>query len=537
MGSIKIKTVNIIAIISLLIYLVLILVSCSDKQTNPITVKTLKELNISTDSIYLNPYGYAPLSAIIKYSSSDQGKTRITVLGKNGINSNISNQFNDFGNSHSVSILGLYPDFENTVQIELIDKSNNTIASTYIKIKTFPLPRSMPTSIIIKINQTDKEESGLNLISNYSSTAPHIPLFVDSYGDIRWYLDFKNHPDLKDLAYEDGIFRLSNGNFCFGDAFSNKIYEVNELGKIINNWKFDGYTFHHNVVEKPDGNFLLSVSKHGSSDLIGNQTSEDYIIEINRISGSVINEWDLKVCLDENRHTLVYNPYDWIHVNAVIYDPSDNTIIVSARHQGVIKLTYDNRVKWILGPHLGWGVNRRGEDLNQFLLTPLDNNGNVISDTSVAIGYTNHPYFEWNWFQHSTILIPNGNLMMFDNGDIRNFNNYPTSIYSRVVEYQINDKNMTVQQKWTYGKERGLETFSRVVSNVQFLEKSNHVLFCPGYDVLNVDGNGGKVIELDYKTKEVLFEMSFTTQNSWGFHRTYRDNIYFQNKVSNNQTH
>lgn len=515
----------------------IVLLSCGDKKTNPIEIISSKELIVSQDSIYLNPYGYAPLSAIVKFSSKDIGRTKITVKGKNGIASDISNQFNDMGLSHSVTILGLYADYENSVEIKLVDNSGKEISSTIIKIKTGALPRTMPTSIKVTTNQSTKMEAGLNLISNYSSLQPSMPIFVDSFGDIRWYLDFRNHLELKDITYENGIFRLLNGNFCFGDSFTNKIYEVNDLGKIVNVWKIEGYVFHHNVTEKPDGNFLLTVTKNGSTDLTGATTTEDCVIEINRLSGSIINEWDLKESLDEKRNVMLNNNSDWIHINSVIYDSFDNTIIISGRHQGVVKLTYDNRVKWILGPHLGWGKNRRGEDLNKYLLTPLDKDGSVISDSLIVQGYTNHQNFEWNWYQHSSILIPNGNIMMFDNGDVRNFTYFVNTIYSRAVEYKINDKNMTVQQIWTYGKERQLETFSRVLSNVQYLQNSNHILFCPGYNVLNDDGNGGKVIEIDYNTKEVVFEMSLTAQNSIGFHRTYRDNLYFQQNNVNKYTY
>lgn len=67
------------------------------------------------------------------------------------------------------------------------------------------------------------------------------------------------------------------------------------LGNIINNWPFPGFRFHHNVQEKPNGNFLVTVSKEGSS------TIEDYIIEIDRNSKQVINTWDLNASLQYSR--------------------------------------------------------------------------------------------------------------------------------------------------------------------------------------------------------------------------------------------
>lgn len=39
---------------------------------------------------------------------------------------------------------------------------------------------------------------------------------------------------------------------------------------------------------------------------------------------------------------------NWAHVNAIDYDADDDSIIVSARHQGVVKIGRDKAVKWIL---------------------------------------------------------------------------------------------------------------------------------------------------------------------------------------------
>ena len=52
--------------------------------------------------------------------------------------------------------------------------------------------------------------------------------------------------------------------------------------------------------------------------------------------------------------------------------------------------------------------------------------------------------------------------MAFDNGNFRHYEKEP--LYSRVVEYNINETEMTIEQVWAYGQERGVETFSGVVS-------------------------------------------------------------------------
>lgn len=493
------------------------------KENNQVTMFTMP-----AGAVLLNPYGNAPLCALLKFTSPVAGHTRIVVVGKNGAASDITQTFTDDGTSHTIPVAGLYPNFKNTVQVYVVNSATKDSVESIVNITTGPLPANTPNYIHTDIADIPNMVSGVNLVSSFSGlpNPPQTPYIVDSYGDIRWCLDFTNNPTLRSLFYDCGISRLQNGNFYFADQTSAAIYEVDILGKVIHSWGLGGYTFHHNVTEKPDGNFLVTVSKPGSTHPDDTITDEDYVIEINRQSGAITNVWDLKESLDENRRTLSADAVDWIHTNAVIYDPSDNTIIISGRVQAVVKLTYDNHIKWIMAPHRGWGTNRRGEDLNQFLLTPLDANGNKITDAAVLDGTVNAPDFEWNWYQHSPILIPNGDLMIFDNGTTRNFSTTASTYYSRAVEFKIDPVNMTVKQIWEYGKERGAETFSAVVSSVKYLADKNHVLFSPGYQVINSTGLGGKIIEVDYATKKVVFQMTVSSANGWGWHRVQRLQLY-----------
>jgi arylsulfate sulfotransferase len=504
---------------------ILIFCSCTKyKNENAITKPVIVPLIISVDSIKVDPSGYNPLCALIHFITPFQGKAAIRVVGQDGPNSDIQHIFNDYGYTHNIPVIGLYPNFLNTVDVAILNNNNDTLAKTSVSIKTNPLPPGMPLSIIIDTVDYNNLESGLNLVSNFSTANPYIPLMIDNYGKIRWLLNYSTNDTLKTLYYNCGIAKLRNGNFFFGDDNSSIIYEVDLLGYILNRWDLKGYIFHHNVIEKPNGNFLATVTNPDSKRLNGKSTIEDYVIELDRRTGNIINTWDLKESLDENRQLLNFTAQDWIHVNALVYDSSDNTIIVSGRYQGVVKLTYDNHVKWILGPHKGWGTNRRGEDLNQFLLTPLDANGNPITDSNVVNGDKGRPDFDWNWGQHCIIQLPDGNMMMFDNGFDRNFQK--TIKYSRALEFKIDAVNKTVQQVWAYGEDRGIDTYAAALSSVQYLPETNHILFCPGYFVINNHGLGGKILEIDYKTKKLVFQSSISTASGWAFHRVYRISAY-----------
>ena len=397
--------------------MLVMLTACKDVDNDLPTPVAPVAFTVAADSIKLNPYGYSPLAALVSFSTPATGKSFVRVRGKHGSITTVEHVFNDTGTSHSVPVLGLYPNYANTVDIGVLSASGDTLAISTMTIQTGDLPPNMPTSITAAPFDEARVAPGLVLVSslsNMNTDSPSTPYFMDAYGDIRWVLDFRTNESLKTLNYSDGIDRLRNGNFFFGDdnPGTPKLYEVNALGQVINSWSMPGYLFHHNVVEKPNGNLLLTASKPGSTNLTGEGTIEDYVIEIDRKSGNIATEWDLKQSLDEQRTALfgstIPTASDWFHGNSVDYDSTDNTIVVSGRHQGVVKLDYQNKVKWILAAHKGWMVNRRGEDLNPFLLQPLDASGRPITDQAVIDGSKVTADFEWNWYQHSNIFLPNG---------------------------------------------------------------------------------------------------------------------------------
>ena len=365
----------------------------------------------------------------------------------------------------------------------------------------------------------------MTLVSYYGhdgDASPNRPFIFDRQGDIRWYLDYEGHPQLGNLSYDDGVERLANGNLYFGHQHDDRIYEVDMLGQIVDTWEMPGFGFHHEAKELPDGNFLVTAHRNGIS------TIEDHIIEIDRASKQIVNVWDLRESLDQDRTTWTDNPSDWVHVNAVTYDDRDDTIIISGRTQGVVKLTRENEVVWILAPHRGWGTAGDGTDLSRLLLQPLDAAGEPINDPAVLEGDANHPDFEWNWYQHAPEVLPSGNLLLFDNGDNRNYTE--AERYSRAVEYEIDEEAMTVKQVWSYGKERGEETFSVIVSDVDYRPEEDHVFFSPG--AVEFAGSFyGKAVEIERQTGEVVFEATITPPRPIfiiTFHRTERLPLYPQ---------
>ncbi len=499
----------------------LLLITSCEEDDEPIDLDIVERLESD-----LNPSGVAPLTALLRVETSQEVFVRMRVVGQKGPDSDVVRDFPEFSDQFTLPVLGLYPNYLNRVELTFLNASGQEVGEESIDIQTQPLISDMP---VVTINFADYAvvRPGYNLVNYFGHDGdflPQRPFLFDVYGDIRWYLDYSNHPVFSTLFYDNGMQRLRSGNFFFGDGNSGALYEINMLGEVVNSWSLRGYGFHHHVIEKPNGNFLVTVNDPNKP------TVEDVIIEIDRANGEIVNTWDLNLSLDNARRAwptdLANLDIDWFHANALAYEAKDDAIIVSGRTQGVVKLTADNEVVWILAPHREWSTAGNGVDLNTLLLQPLDANNDPITDAQVLDGAVNHPDFEWSWYQHSPVVLPNGNIMLFDNGDNRHYQQPGT--YSRAVEYAIDEDNLTIQQVWSYGKERGGDTYSRIVSKVSYFPEEEHVLFTPG--AVNFQGETyGKVVEVDHRTGRVVYEVTITPPQSnfnIAFHNVLRTTLY-----------
>lgn len=452
------------------------------------------------DDIILNPYNISPLTLIINKKTPVKGKFTIKVIGQDGPQSDFIIDSKKITDEHQLKVFGLYPGFKNNIEISFLDKNNNIRTSTTIEVNTDKLPPGFPEISVEKKYQEYKQNT--LILVNYRPT--HMPFMVDPHGKVRWFTNgFTAKPKY-------GLQLLKNGNFAYGVSANGqgKIYEISLTGKVIKVYDFYGKyeNAHHDVYERGNGNFLVPVNR------VGIDTIEDFIIEIDRNSSDVINEWDLRKILQTDRFDfrMIRNGQDWFHTNAVIEDETDNSIIISGQAQGVVKVTWDNQLKWILAPHDGWN-----SVYDNYLLNPLGDS------------------FEWSWGQHAPQKLSNGNLMLFDNGFGREFGN-STSTYSRAVEYHIDESVFggNISQVWQYGKERGEELFSPFISDVDYLEDSSTIFITSGstaydleYDNINsvltrnLDEIETRILEINYE-KEIIFEMTFKSDNPRG--TTYR---------------
>ncbi|SPW31077.1 Arylsulfotransferase (ASST) [Edwardsiella tarda] len=533
--------------------------------------------------VVVDPYGNAPLTALINLNSHDLSEVTVTVKGKgkNGVAISYPVGRQSLLTYDGIPIFGLYQKYDNHVTVEYTEKGkrnkDNYVIRTSSIVNKYMDNRSISDLHQIKRVKVDKGfEDRLYLINTHTLTAqgsefhwsgdktkdtgllearPAIgslpfdvapfTFIVDTQGEYRWWLDQDAMYDAHDIdinkrGYLMGIRPTPRGTYTAIQG--QRWYEFDMMGQVLNNHRLPrGYLdASHDSVETPQGTVLMRVVKRNYIREDGHRvhTVRDHILEVDK-SGRVVDVWDLTKILDPLRDSLLGTldagavcvnvdlehvgqqtklepdtPFgdalgvgpgrNWAHVNSISYDPSDDSIIISPRHQGVVKITRDKQVKWILAPSEGWN-----EKLSTKLLKPVDANNKPLNCNEK--GVCENSDFDFVYTQHTPWLSSKGTLTVFDNGDGRHLEQpaLPTDKYSRIVEYKIDEKNMTVQQLWEYGKDRGYEWYNPITSLVEYQPDRNTMFSFGGSNNLFEQGQPtiGRLNEIDYKTEDVKVEI------------------------------
>lgn len=442
---------------------------------------------IDEPNIILNPYEISPLTALVMFETNDYVSPTVTVVGKSE-KTTYTHTFKE-SKTHYLEILGLYPDYNNEVIISYGDVTKK------IYIQTGKLPNNfvMPSSIYKDEDKLDNE------LYFYTPSSIGYTCAYDINGDVRWYLT-------ESFIWE--INRLRNGNLLLSTDklvnnpyYTTGLYEMNMLGKIYFEYNIDG-GYHHDYYEMPNGNILVL------SNNFANGTVEDYIVELDLRDGSIVKKFDLTNILPMNEgESENSTTYDWFHNNSVWYDEKSNSITLSGRHMdAVINISYDTgKLNWIIGDSTNYS-----SEWQKYFFKPIGDN------------------FEWQWSQHSAKITPDGYVFIFDNGNNKSKikENYvdASNSYSRGVMYKIDTKNMTIEQIWEYGKERGSDFYSPYISNVLYLEENHFVVHSGGIVKVNgipsnyPAGLSNEEVSLKSDTvellnNEVIYELILPTNN------------------------
>lgn len=349
--------------------------------------------------------------------------------------------------SMQVPVFGLYAGGTNTVDFSVEFEDGSRLAFTKeLTTAAYVDPLAIYDRLQVLKTRAAGDQIGFDYFALQSGSGT--PAIYDTDGQLRWV----GVPPVVNAAHS--VFKA--GGFVIGgsDGISSMMLTRLEL---------DGTSTSKLLVAPPYINFHhnLDFGKFGylaEFDALINGVNyiETNLAEI-ADDGSVISNWDLgKIIGDfmtqygDDATQFVRPGVDWFHMNAALYDPQDDSVVVSSRENFLIKLGYKTKeIIWIFGdPTKYW-----------YTFPSLRSKALVLTAGGLyPIG------------QHGINISPDKYLLLFNNGlqsaqqpvgapagESRN--------YSAVVSYKIDNANRTATENWRFDYDKSI--LSDICSNSQ----------------------------------------------------------------------
>jgi hypothetical protein len=374
-------------------------------------------------------------------------------------------------NSHHLDVMRLLADTEYCFQVFARNDAGQVSDSMQGSFRTGPLPAELASSSFRLVSGVPTSYP-LTLLNHQTGDFDGI-VAVDSRANVVWYQDGHNAGDIVQDPDNYNLLFISGQVIKEIAPTGELVHESPDVCSIpLSDPSTQGIQggAHHEVLP-PDGDLVMYlgwVIKDPFNDPERLQRG-DTIRQWNRQTGEDVQIWDPFEFLDPfNDRTESSNfpsrgmgcdgntpNEDWTHSNSLQVVPAgnarpeeDDNILMSVRDVNeIISIEPDlSGIAWRLG------------DATQL--------GNSTSDFTFP-----NPDDQF-YRQHSARQLPNGNILLFDNGTLR-----PASEggeYSRALELELDMQNMTATKVWEYRHNPDL--FSRIVSNVNRLENGNTVV-------------------------------------------------------------
>lgn len=351
------------------------------------------------------------------------------------------------------------------------------------RTSTDSLPSDFPRIKVDTVNNPAPGNYYLTTTETGSTIGEYI-FVVDNAGQVVQHQETHGHPyDLK---------QQPNGLFSYAEGFSQWVYAggSRSVHRIVDSTfapvdsvrAGNGYDADsHDFRMLPNGHVLLhaydiqyvdvsALASGGNANaiVVGSILQE---LDLNRDVVFQWRSWDY-IPITDTYMPIAGASFDYIHVNAYDMD-ADGNILASFRNiSSIVKINRaTGAIMWYLG----------GKH-NQF--------------TFIGENAANAPtYFT---YQHSLVRLPNGNFMMFDNG-----NNHTNKI-SRAVEYAVDEVAKTATMVWEY--RHTPDIFAPTRGSVQRLANGNTVI---GWGSDQIAGIGTTAITEVRPDKSTAFEMEF----------------------------
>ena len=411
-----------------------------------------------------------PGRVFVEYENPQAGKFRTAL--------------SEAGTQHVVPLVRLRAETAYSYAIEVQDADGAGRAHGEFRTGSLPYELAM-----MHMRQAGRSSQPLILASHLAYFSDYI-LFWDEAGEIVWYHAQKQPQGFSDPTMRamrgllNAIKQKPNGNLIYMSSMC-CIIEITPLGKVVRQLVVseEAGRPHHDFVQLEDGRILYLSSERTVFDdsANGGDAKTTATAGAMRIwdpeSGSVELVWDSRDFWDIRsadqwirRQNLLLGLLSWTHINSVSRGPRGNFILSSRQRSQVISVAADfQAIEWQLG----------GPGSDYSFPNPNDR----------------------FYAQHQATELPNGNILLFDNGTWR-----PESEggkYSRAIEIRLDDESRSAVKAWEHRADPDI--FSNRTSGVSRLDNGN-TLICfgvrkrPQYQpqtVLEVDPQGNELFRVE----------------------------------------
>jgi hypothetical protein len=430
----------------------------------------------------------SPGDVIIEYGSKDTGTFTTRPVPSNDT-------------AFSIQVMRLRAGTTYDYRVFLLNSSGDRALQFEGSFTTGPLPPGLQNARFELIQ--GRPTYGLTLLDFNDSDFNGI-VAIDQDASVIWYYEHDK------VTY--AIDQKENFNLVFNEISQVNGYTLTEIapdGSIVNSIDDtldDGSVcqphgrWHHEVILRPDNR----VWTLGSDVRMVNINGEDRLQ-----SGTTIDEWDITAgtvtrlvsmfdimdaATERTEYSNVTTGFFWIGCENEYQDEAEDWV-----HSNSIDVTANGR---ILVSH---------RHLNQIIAIEPD-----FSQVAWRLGgpksdFTFPEPSDQFWHQHTAKELPNGNILLFDNGNFRPEDQ--GGAYSRALELELNFETMEARKVWEYRHDPDL--YAPCCSSVHRLENGNTVLVFgrdeennPGIFTLveaDPEGNAVAVTEISSEGKDIQY--------------------------------
>jgi len=386
------------------------------------------------------------------------------------------------GTSFSLEVMDLRPLTQYDFQVFLSRSSHAPVSQYQGTFTTGPLPPGLQNA---KIQLTQGTHTYGLLILDYNCTNFNGIVVIDGDGHIVWY--YQNDNQVFTVAQED------NYNLVFNEVSLNVGYTMKEIAP-------DGSTIHsiddiladgslcaphgrwnHEMLIRPDnkvwtiGAEIRTVNINGKDTLQTGGTIEEWDMSKGTVT-RLVSLFDLLDSVTDrgvdsdttggffwigNQNQYAGEAEDWTHTNSLDVLPNGD-VLVSNRH------------------------------LNQIIAFKPDFSGIDWKLGGLGSDFTFPNPSDQFYHQHYAKMLPNGDILLFDNGNLRPDDQ--GGQYSRAEELKLDFTTMTATKVWEYRNAPDL--FSSAVGSAVRLNNGNTIVDF-GLDPVTEDPSIYTVVEAD----------------------------------------